>query len=60
MPSSREKDRQPIRLRNSLQPEVPMADAGQLERYFRSLTPEHRKVALALMKALLRVQQKTG
>ena len=33
-------------------------EAVQMRRYFRSLTPEYKKVALELVKTLVRVQQK--
>ena len=42
----------------SLQPADLMKDAVQMRRYFRSLTPEYQKVALELVKTLVRVQPK--
>lgn len=42
----------------ALQPADLMKDAVQMRRYFRSLTPEYQKVALELVKTLVRVQQK--
>jgi transcriptional regulator with XRE-family HTH domain len=39
-----------------LQPEDLLKDAIQMRKYFRSLTPEYKKVALELVKTLVRVQ----
>jgi transcriptional regulator with XRE-family HTH domain len=41
-----------------LQPEDLLKDAVQMRKYFRSLTPEYQKVALELVKTLVRVQPK--
>jgi hypothetical protein len=60
MPSSKGKTRSVIRARDGVRSHAQIVDMVQTERYFLSLTPRYRKVALALMKALLRVQQKTG
>ena len=42
-----------------LQPADLAKDAVQMRRYFRSLTPEFQKVALELVKTLVRVQHKS-
>jgi transcriptional regulator with XRE-family HTH domain len=43
---------------SALQPADLVKDAVQMRRYFRSLTPEYQKVALELVKTLVRVQHK--
>ena len=47
------------RSKAGLQPADLMKDAVQMRKYFRSLTPEYQKVALELIKTLVRVQQKS-
>lgn len=42
-----------------LQPEDLLKDAIQMRKYFRSLTPEYKKVALELVKTLVRVQSRS-
>ena len=42
-----------------LEPSDLMKDAVQMRKYFRTLTPEYKKVALELVKTLARVQPKT-
>jgi hypothetical protein len=36
-----------------------LKDAIQMRKYFRSLTPEYKKVALELVKTLVRVQSRS-
>ena len=42
-----------------LQAEDLLKDAIQMRKYFRSLTPEHKKVALELVKTLVRLQARS-